>query len=71
MSYKINLTLLGGQRTQLSEIHNEPTPKVGDWIKVGYLAGLAHAQVTSVRIFPSKSPGMAVETVAQVEAQEM
>ena len=71
MPYKVSLTLLGGQRTQRTEICREPTPKVGNIILVSLGNVSVKAQVMAVRTYPSKSPGIAVETVDDVDAQEM
>lgn len=72
MPYKVTLTLLGGQHAQLPEIHHAPTPQMGDMITVGYPGGLAKAKVVGVRAFPPKATaGSAVETVDQIDAQEM
>ena len=60
MPYKITLTLVGGERIQLPEVHQESTPKVGDKITVSVRNGSTRAEVTRV------SPG----TVNDVEAQE-
>jgi hypothetical protein len=71
MPYKINFTNLMGQRVALPEIHRGRTPAHNDVITVNYPGGVAKAQVTGVQTFPSKSPGTAVETVDQIDAQEM
>ena len=62
MAFKIVLTTLGGQKTDRTEIQDEPTPKVGDRIIVVYVGDSAYARVTAVR----KGPFL-----DEVEAQEM
>lgn len=71
MPYKINFTNLMGQRVQLPEIHHDRTPQKGAIISVAYPGGVARAHVSGVQTFRSQSPGTAVETVDQVDAQEM
>jgi hypothetical protein len=71
MPYKVRLVLVGGERIQLADIHHQPTPNVGDHITVNVGNGATRAQVTAVHKFPSKSPGTAVETVDDVDAQEL
>ena len=71
MPYKFTLTLLGGQKADLPEIHHNATPPVGTIVFVGYPGGAAKAKVTGVRTFPSRSPETAVQTVDQVDAQEL
>ena len=71
MPYEVSLTLVGAERVQLPEIHLTATPRVGEIITVNIDNRSTRAQVTGIRNFPSKSPGTAVETVDQVDAQEM
>jgi hypothetical protein len=71
MPYRVSLTLVGGQRTQLSDIYYAKTPSIGDKLIVNIGSRSTRAQVTSVRKHPSKSPASAVQTVDDVDAQEM
>jgi hypothetical protein len=70
MPYKVILTLVGGERTQQPDIYRQPTPNIGDKITVNIENGATLAEVTSVRKYPSRSPGTAVEAVDDVDAQE-
>ena len=71
MPYKVTLTLVGGQQTQLSDIYHAKTPSVGDKLIVFADSGATSAQVTRVRKHPPKSPSSAVQTVDDVDAQEL
>ena len=71
MPYKVSLTLVGGEQTRLPNIYHQPTPNIGDKITVNIGNRATQAQVRSVRKYPSKSPRTAVETVDDVEAQEL
>ena len=71
MPYKVSLTLVGGERAQLPEIYHARTPSIGDRISVNIGNRATRAQVRGVSKQPSKSPGTAVETVDQVDAQEL
>lgn len=71
MPYKVSLTLVSGERGQLSDIYYAKTPSVGDKLIVNIGGRSTRAQVTGVRKHPSKSPASAVQTVDDVDAQEM
>ena len=62
MAFKVSLTTVSGQKTDRTEIQDEPTPKVGDEILVVYVGDTAYARVTAVR----KGP-----ILDEVEAREM
>jgi hypothetical protein len=71
MPYKVSLTLVSGERTQLPEIYHDQTPSGGDTIIVYIRKVAARARVTGVRTHRFKSSGTAGEAVDDVDAQEM
>ena len=71
MPYRVTLTFVGGERTRPLEIYQSPTPKLGDKISVNINNGSTSAKVTGIRKHPSRSPATAVESVDDVDAQEL
>jgi hypothetical protein len=71
MPYRVTLTFAGGERKRRLEIYQRPTPNVGDKINVNIENGSTSAKVTGVRKHRTRSPVAAVETVDDVDAQEL
>jgi hypothetical protein len=71
MPYRVTLTLVGGERTRRTEIYLSPTPNYGDKISVNIENGSTSAAVTGIRKHRSRSQATAVETVDDVDAQEL
>lgn len=70
MPFTVTLTIKSGERTELAEIHREPTPRLHDEIKLKYEKRTIHARVTGVSRNCSRLPGAAVATVDAIEARE-
>jgi hypothetical protein len=71
MPYKVNLTRKTGSRTELSEIHRLPTPKLHEEIIVPLAkGGSVHAKVTGIMRNRARLPKASVDTVDVIEARE-
>lgn len=70
MPFTVTLTTKTGERTDLPEIHREPTPRLHDDIKVKFEKRTVFARVTGISRNRSRLPGAAVATVDAIEARE-
>ena len=58
MAYQVTLTLVGGERMRSTDVYREPTPNIGDKITVIVGKGTTRAQVTGIRTYRSRAPGI-------------
>ena len=70
MPFMVTLTVKSGERTELPDIHREPTPRLHDDIKLKYEKRTVFARVTGISRNCSRLPGAPVATVDAIEARE-